>query len=129
MYYQGGPFENFTHVTVPVTQLIAESEYNVACTAVMELAHFRMLIHELLNKNPYIFPKEASLIIFNSRSAACIANNGEDTKDIGPALSTRGNLAHARFHGAGSPRTMSTATCPIRLKTVCCRRETMFSKW
>ena len=28
----------------------------------MALAHFRMLVHELLNEDPYIVPKEAHLI-------------------------------------------------------------------
>ena len=44
--YQGGPIEHGTNVTVPVAQSSAESEYNAAYTAVMALAHFRMLIHE-----------------------------------------------------------------------------------
>ena len=46
----------------------------------MDLAHFRMLIHELLNKNPDIVPEEDPLIVLDSKSYMCIANNGEDTK-------------------------------------------------
>ena len=46
----------------------------------MALAHFRMLIHELLNKYPYIVPDETPLIVLNIRSDICMANNGKDTK-------------------------------------------------
>ena len=46
----------------------------------MALAHFRMLIHELLNKDPYIVPEEAPLIVLDSKSAMCMAKNGKDTK-------------------------------------------------
>ena len=35
----------------------SESEYNAACTTVMDLAHFRMLIYEFLNKDQYIVPE------------------------------------------------------------------------
>ena len=46
----------------------------------MALAHFRMLIHSLLNKDPDIVPKEAPLIILDSKSAICVAKNDKDTK-------------------------------------------------
>ena len=46
----------------------------------MALAHFRILIHGLLNENPDIVPEEAPLIIFYSKSAVCMAKNGKDTK-------------------------------------------------
>ena len=46
----------------------------------MALAHFRMLIHEFLNKDPDIFPEEAPLIALDGKSAMCMANNGKDTK-------------------------------------------------
>ena len=46
----------------------------------MDLAHFRMLIHELLNKDPYIVTEEYPLIILDSKSAVCMDNNGKDTK-------------------------------------------------
>ena len=46
----------------------------------MALAHFRMLIHELLNKDLYIFPEEAHLIVLDSKFAMCMANNGKDAK-------------------------------------------------
>ena len=44
IFYQGGPIDHGTHVTGPVSQYSAESEYNTECTAVMDLAHFIMLI-------------------------------------------------------------------------------------
>ena len=46
----------------------------------MALAHFRMLIHELLNKDPGIVPEEDPLIIFYSKTAMFMAKNGKDTK-------------------------------------------------
>ena len=46
----------------------------------MDLARFRMLIHELLNKDPDIAPEEAPLIVLDSKSSMCMANNGKDTK-------------------------------------------------
>ena len=45
IFYQGGKIDHGTHVPGTVSQSSAESEYNAACTAVMALAHFRMLIH------------------------------------------------------------------------------------
>ena len=47
----------------------------------MSLAYFRMLIHELLNKDPDIVPEEAPLIILDSKSDVCMANNGKYTKN------------------------------------------------
>ena len=46
----------------------------------MALAHFRMLIHELLKKDPDIVPEEAPLIVLDSKSAICMAKNGKNTK-------------------------------------------------
>ena len=46
----------------------------------MALSHFRMLINELLNKDPDIVPEEAPLIFLDSKSAMCMAKNGNDTK-------------------------------------------------
>ena len=46
----------------------------------MDLAHFRMLIHEFLNKDPDIVPEEASLIVLDIKSTMCMANNGKNTK-------------------------------------------------
>ena len=42
-----------------------------------------MLIHELLNKDTYIVPEEAPIIIFDIKSTVCVVNNGKDTKDTG----------------------------------------------
>ena len=46
----------------------------------MALAHFRMLVHELLNEDPDMVPKEAPLIVLDSKSAIGMAKNGRDTK-------------------------------------------------
>ena len=46
----------------------------------MALAHFRMLVHEFLNDNPDMVPKEAPLMVLDSKSAMCMAKNGKDTK-------------------------------------------------
>ena len=46
----------------------------------MALAHFRMLIHELLNKDPDTVPEEDPLIILDSKYDIWMAKNGKDTK-------------------------------------------------
>ena len=46
----------------------------------MVVAHFRVLIHELMNKYPDIFPKENHLIILYSKSDVCVAKYGKDNK-------------------------------------------------
>ena len=46
----------------------------------MDLSHFRMLVHELLNEDPDMVPKEAPLIVLDIKSAMCMAKNGRDTK-------------------------------------------------
>ena len=46
----------------------------------MALAHFRMLIHEFLNKDPDIVPEESPLIVLDSKSYMCMSSNGKDTK-------------------------------------------------
>ena len=71
----------FTHVTGPVSQSIAESDYNEACTTGMALAHLRMLIHIFLNKDIDIVLEEAHIILFDKRSAFCMDNNGKYTKN------------------------------------------------
>ena len=80
IFYQCGPIDHGTHIPGPVAQSSAESEYNAVCTAGMDLAHFRMLIHALLNKYLDIVPEEALLIVLDRKSAKCMANNGKDTK-------------------------------------------------
>ena len=76
------PIDHGKHVPVPFYQSNAESEYNTSSNAVMALAHFRVLIHEFLNKDPDIVPEEAPLIILDRNSAVCMAKNGRDTKHI-----------------------------------------------
>ena len=46
----------------------------------MALSHFRMLVHELLNEDPDMVPKEAPLIVLDRKSAMCMDKNGRDTK-------------------------------------------------
>ena len=46
----------------------------------MTLAHFRMLVAELLNEDPDMVPKEAPLIVLDIKSAQCMDKNGRDTK-------------------------------------------------
>ena len=46
----------------------------------MALAHFRMLVHELFNEDPYMVPKEAPLIVLDSKYAMFMAKNSRDTK-------------------------------------------------
>ena len=46
----------------------------------MALAHFRVLIREFLNKDTDMVPREAPLIVSDSKSAMYMAKNGKDTK-------------------------------------------------
>ena len=46
----------------------------------MDLAHFSMLVQKLLNKDPYIVPEEAPLIVFYSNSDMFMDKTGKDTK-------------------------------------------------
>ena len=46
----------------------------------MDSAHFRMLIHELLNKDQDIVPEEAPMIVLDGKSDMCMANNGNNAK-------------------------------------------------
>ena len=56
IFNQGGPIDHGTHVPGTVAQSSTESKYNSSCTSGMALAHFRMLIHEFLSKDPFIVP-------------------------------------------------------------------------
>ena len=56
IFYQGAPIDHSTNFPGPVSQSSVGNEYNAACTAGMDLAYLRMLIHGLLNKDPYIVP-------------------------------------------------------------------------
>ena len=80
IFYQGGKIDHGTHVPVPVSQSSTEIEYNEACTVGMALANLIILIHELQNKDTYIVPEEAPLIVLDSKSYTCMANNVKDTK-------------------------------------------------
>ena len=80
IFYQGGPIDHVPHVPVPVAQSSTESEYNAACIAGMALAHFRMLIHELLNKYTDIILEEAPFIVLDSKSSMYMDKNGKYTK-------------------------------------------------
>ena len=57
IFYQGGPNDHGTHVPGPFSHSSSESEYNAACTEVMALEYFSMLIIELLEKDPDIIPE------------------------------------------------------------------------
>ena len=46
----------------------------------MDLAQFRILVHELSNKDLEKVPEKAPQIILDSKSDMCMANNGKDTK-------------------------------------------------
>ena len=46
----------------------------------MDVARFRMLIHELLNKDPDIIPEEAPMIVLESKFVMFMAKNGKDKK-------------------------------------------------
>ena len=80
VFYQGEKIYHVTHVPGPVSQSSAETGYNATYTSGITLAHLRMLIHELLSKDPDIFPEEDPLIIFDSKYAFCMTNNGKDIK-------------------------------------------------
>ena len=77
-FYQVGKIDHGKHILGPVAQSSAESEYNATCTAGMALAYFRMLIHEFLNKDTYIVPEEALLIVLDSKSTMCMDKNIKD---------------------------------------------------
>ena len=79
IFYQGVTIDYVTYVPGPVSQSSAESEYNAACAAGMDLAHFIMSIHESLNKDPYIVPEESPLVILDKKSSVCMAKNSNDT--------------------------------------------------
>ena len=80
IFYQGRTIDHGTHVPGTFSQSSAKSQYNETFTARMALAHFRMLIHELFNKDTDIVPQEAPLVVLDGKSDMCMANNGKDTK-------------------------------------------------
>ena len=67
----------------------------------MALANFRMLIHELLNKNPDIVPEEAPLIVLDIKSAMCMANNSKSdkhTRHISSRIHFVSNVEKCKMH-------------------------------
>ena len=80
IFYQGGIIDHVTHVPGLVAQYGAESGYNAACTEVMDLPYFRMLIHEWFNKDTDIVTQAEPLIILYIKSDFYIYKNGKDTK-------------------------------------------------
>ena len=56
MFYYDGSIDHCTHVSGPVDQYSADSEYNAACTVGMDLENLRMLNNELLNKDTDVVP-------------------------------------------------------------------------
>ena len=46
----------------------------------MDLSNFRMLIHELLNKDTDMVQEEAPMIVLDIKSDICMSKNGKDTK-------------------------------------------------
>ena len=77
-FYKVGPMDHCTHIPGPVDPSSAESEYNEAYTSGMAVAHFRVSIHEFLNKYIDIITEEAPLIILDRKSAVCMAKNFRD---------------------------------------------------
>ena len=65
--YQGVPINNCTHVPGSVSQSSSESDYNAACTSLMNVAHFRIINNELLIKYPDVVPEQAHLIILDRK--------------------------------------------------------------
>ena len=46
----------------------------------MNLAYFRILNNELMNKDPDVVPEHTNLIILYRKLAVCMANNVKDAK-------------------------------------------------
>ena len=86
IFHQGGPIDHCAHVTGTVDKYSAESEYSVECTTRIHLSHFRMTNNYFMNKDTYVVPGKAPLIILYSKSAVCMAETGKDTnkKDTFP---------------------------------------------
>ena len=81
VFYHGGTIDHCTHVPGTVSQSSAESEWNTACTACMYLSKFSMLNNELFNKDPYVVPEQAHIIILGIKSSMFMDKNGKDTKN------------------------------------------------
>ena len=68
VFYKGGKIDHCTHVPGTISKSSAESDYNAARTAVISIAHFRMISNDFLNKYPYVVPEQAPLIILDRKS-------------------------------------------------------------
>ena len=79
VFYQGVPIDDCTHVPGAVSNIISNSKYNAKYNTGMDLANFKMPNDKFLNKDPYVFPEQATLIILDSKPAICMANNGKYT--------------------------------------------------
>ena len=67
----------------------------------MTLAHFGVLIHELLKKDPYIVPEAEPIIILDSKSTVCMAKNGKytnHTRHISRRLNFVRNSEKCKIH-------------------------------
>ena len=80
VFYQVVPIDHCTNVPGLFAQSSAESEYNSEFTAVMVLANFIMLNNDIMNKDPYVVPYQAPIVIIDKISSVCMANNGKNTK-------------------------------------------------
>ena len=67
---------------MPVAQSSAESEYNTTFTTGTDLAHFRIINNELLNKDLDLVPEQAHIIILDIKSSTCMDNSDKDKKHI-----------------------------------------------
>ena len=65
VFYQGVPIDNFTYFPGPVAQYISESGYNAACTARMDISHFRILNNSFLKKYPDMVLEKEPLVILD----------------------------------------------------------------
>ena len=82
MFYQCVPIYHFTNVPGPFSQSSSLSEYNVACNVGTVPAHFRVLNNWLLNKDLYVVPEQAPIVLLDSKAAVCMYNNGKGTRHI-----------------------------------------------
>ena len=46
----------------------------------MDIGHFRILNNEFLDKDPDLVPEQSHLLILDSESAVCMANNSKYVK-------------------------------------------------
>ena len=109
IFDQCEPIDHGTHVPGSVAEYSAESEYNEACNAGMDLSHFMMVINELLNKDTDIVTDAATLIILDNKYAVCMAKNGKDTN-------------HTKFITRRAHLVRIGETC-IMYKIACCEGD------